>query len=142
MLEQDLHVKKDLDATCRVGSDGIVNKSLIYKELREEARIFVTSPALTIMPTSRILRLRGWKCGRFIYIRCLNEQKRLIMAATTKNLRSMLKSRKHQSRKVRTFMASAKAFDGSHVSAEKKRAHKKRNFTLARKVRENYCLLG
>lgn len=62
------------------------------------------------------------------------------MAATSRNVKSMLKSRKLQSRKARPFMANVKAFDGSHVALDKRRTPKKRNFKLARKLMDNYCL--
>ncbi len=61
------------------------------------------------------------------------------MAATRRNVNNMHKSRKLQSRKGRAFVADPKLFDGSHVSAEK-RSPKKSNYTLARKLIDNYCL--
>ncbi len=62
------------------------------------------------------------------------------MAATSKNVKSMLKSKKLQSRKARAFMVNVAAFDGGHVVDDKKRAPKKKNFKLARKLMDNYSL--
>lgn len=61
------------------------------------------------------------------------------MAATRRNVKSMIKSRKIQSRKPRAFMVDAQSFGGPSTAA-KKRAPKKKNFELARKVMDNYCL--
>lgn len=62
------------------------------------------------------------------------------MAATRKNVKSMIKSRKMQSRKPRAFMVDVQSFDGGSSTVAKKRAPKKKNFELARKVMDNYCL--
>lgn len=62
------------------------------------------------------------------------------VAATSKNVKSMLKSRKLQSRKTRAFMVHVAAFDGGHVASDKKRGQKKKNFKLARKLMDHYSL--
>jgi len=63
------------------------------------------------------------------------------VAATSKNVQSMLESKKIQSRQERAFMDNVKAFDGSHVSVNKARPPKKKNYQLARKLMDNYSLL-
>lgn len=62
------------------------------------------------------------------------------VAATSKNVKSMLKSRKLQTRKTRTFMVDAKGFDGGQTPTGRRRSAKKKNFELARKLMDNYCL--
>lgn len=62
------------------------------------------------------------------------------MAATRRNVKSMLKSRKLQSRKTRAFMQKVAAFDGPHASGDKNRNSRKKNFELARKLMDHYVL--
>lgn len=88
--------------------------------------------------------------GRLLYIqtvrrlkaagRALDDFRGFTVAATSRNVKSMLKSRKLQSRKARAFMVNVAAFDGSHVTPDKKRAQKKKNFKLARRLMDNYSL--
>lgn len=67
-------------------------------------------------------------------------RKGMLVAATGRNVKSMLKSRKLRSRKGRAFVVNAKAFDGRHVVGEAKRAAKKKNYALARKLLDDYAL--
>jgi hypothetical protein len=62
------------------------------------------------------------------------------VAATVKNVKSMLKSRKLQARRSRAFMVDAQGFDGRQVSPVAKRAAKTKNYTLARRLLDKYCL--
>lgn len=78
--------------------------------------------------------------GKYVALNHLKIESEGLVAATSKNVKSMLKSRKLQTRKTRTFMVDAKGFDGGQTPTGKRRSAKKKNFELARKLMDNYCL--